>query len=165
MRTLVLMRHAKSDWKKPGLADHDRPLNARGRRAAPLMAGKLRDEGISVDVILASSACRVQETLELMRPIWGSEAELLTAQALYLASPALIAEQIHALHDAWMSAMVVGHNPGMAGLVCHLAKRNLEMPTAAVVVFTSNVESWSRSVAADWQLKAYWKPRNLASHE
>jgi phosphohistidine phosphatase len=155
------MRHAKSDWKHPGLADHDRPLNKRGRRAAPLMANRLNDSQIEVDVILASSARRVQETLELMRPIWGAEAELFTEPSLYAASPEQICRHIRGLHDSWRSAMVVGHNPGMVALVCHLSGRDLDMPTAAVAIFQTGNASWSQTLAADWQLTAFWKPREL----
>ena len=116
MRTLILMRHAKSDWSSPQQADHERPLNARGRRAALAMADHLIKQAIQVDVILVSSAVRAQQTIELMRGALGQAAVLWTEPSLYLASPQEIAMHIHGLHDSWSRAMVVGHNPGISQL-------------------------------------------------
>ncbi len=161
-RTLLLMRHAKSDWKQPGLADHDRPLNARGRRAAPLMAHHLSDQGIRVDVILASTAERVRETIELMQQVWCEEVEVLPQKSLYLASPQEIASQIQSLHDSWQNVMLVGHNPGLSAAASLLAGIGQEMPTAAIAVFQAEIDSWARSFAANvWELKALWRPREL----
>ena len=163
MRTLLLMRHAKSDWSIPELSDHDRPLNERGQRAAPRMARHLAAQEISVDVILASSACRVQQTISLMQNAWSGHAEVITEPSLYLASPHQIASSIQSLHDSWMSGMVVGHNPGMLALACHLAKTDLHLPTAAVAVFTSDADSWANSILSDrWHLKHFWKPKALS---
>lgn len=162
MRTLILMRHAKSDWKQPGLSDHDRPLNARGRRASPLMARHLLDQGLAVDVILASSAARVQQTLALLQKTWATDAELLHERALYLASPQEIASQVQSLPDSWQSAMVIGHNPGMSMLASHLAGEDVQMPTAAVVIFQSGVDRWDRAVTeGQWEQRAFWKPKEL----
>ena len=171
MRTLILMRHAKSDWSVPGLADHDRPLNKRGKRAAPLMAQKLAIEGLHADVVLASSARRVQDTVKLLRESWSTEAAVLTERSLYLASEQEIARQIEALHDSWQTALVVGHNPGIVSLCCRLAGSDLEMPTAAIAVFRSPADTWQNCIShADispggssrhWQLVEHWKPRDL----
>lgn len=162
MRTLILMRHAKSDWSHAELSDHDRPLNARGLNAAPKMAIKLASEGLEPDVILASSAVRVQQTVSLMQENWSSKAELLTEPSLYLASPETIAKSIEGLHDSWSTALVVGHNPGMLGLVSYLAQADMEMPTAAMAVFTSQADSWLNCISGShWQLQAFWKPKAL----
>lgn len=162
-KSLFLMRHAKSDWKQPGLPDHDRPLNARGRKAAPLMAAKLSERGVHVDVILASTAVRAQETVALLREFWSSSAEVLNVPALYLASPQTILAEVQSLHDSWHSAMVVGHNPGLSILASQLAGQELDMPTAAVVHLLFHSDSWQalRSHAPP-VLCAYWKPRELA---
>ncbi len=162
MRTLMLMRHAKSDWSQPGLSDYERPLNARGRRTAPMMAEQLQREGFSADIILASSAVRVQETVQLLQHRWSTETEVLSEQALYLASPQELIDQIHSLHDDWQNALLVGHNPGLCALACHLAEDNLEMPTAAIAIFQSETPVWRNSIAAtDWSLAAHWKPKEL----
>lgn len=162
IKTLLLMRHAKSDWKQPEMSDHDRPLNGRGRRAAPAIAHQLSHSGLQVDVILASSAVRVQETVELLLHTWSPAAEVLTSRALYLASPQQIMSEIQSLHDSWNSAMVVAHNPGIAALVNQLAGRSMEMPTAAVAVFRWEASTWSELLAGPPPiLSDYWKPRDL----
>jgi phosphohistidine phosphatase len=162
MKTLLLMRHAKSDWNQPGLTDHDRPLNARGRRAAPLMAHKLSASGLQVDIILASSAIRVQETVELLQQHWSPQIEVLTLPSLYLASPQQIITEVQSLHDSWQSAMVVAHNPGLAALVSHLANQELDMPTAAVAVFQFAVDQWSKILVGGVpELVSLWKPREI----
>lgn len=162
MRTLILMRHAKSDWKQPDLADYDRPLNARGRGAVPVMAAHLQTQRVFAEVILTSSSARTLETVRLLQQTWAAEAEVLNEKALYLASPNEIAQHVQALHDSWTSAMVVAHNPGICALACHLAEEDLEMPTAAVVVLQADVDCWAGSIAgAKWQLAGYWKPKAL----
>ena len=162
MKRIVLMRHAKSDWKQPGTADHDRPLNKRGRKAAPLMGSQLREQRIEVDTILASSAARVQETLEHMLGPWNSSVEVTTVPELYMATPQVIANQIQQLPDSCSSVMVVGHNPGMCALVSHLAGEGIDMPTAAVAVFDSNGECWADCISeGDWRMTALWRPKEL----
>ncbi len=164
MRTLVLMRHAKSDWKQPGLSDHDRPLNARGKLAAPAMGRHARDAGLTVDVILASSAVRVQETIGLLRQVWAGTAELLTSRSLYLASPQQIMQEVKSLPDSWQSALVVAHNPGVSALASMLASQALEMPTAAMAVFRFNTDSWQTTfTSATAELIEFWKPKELES--
>ena len=164
MRTLMLMRHAKSDWSSPSLPDHDRTLNARGRAAAPLMAQHLTEQGAKVDVLLASSAVRVQQTLTLLQQQWCAEAVVWTVPELYLASPQEIARHIEGLHDDWPRAMVIGHNPGLSSLASQLAGEFLEMPTAAVAVFTAEQDSWLHAITkGGWHLEAFWRPRDLKS--
>jgi phosphohistidine phosphatase len=163
IKTLLLMRHAKSDWKQPGLADHDRPLNTRGQQSAPAMANHLRQTGWQVDIILASSAVRVQQTVALMREHWSAEVDVLTVPTLYLASPQQIMVEVQSLHDSWNSALVVAHNPGLAHLVSQLTGREIEMPTAAVAIFKFDADSWQSL----WQGKPpvlceFFKPRDLA---
>lgn len=156
------MRHAKSDWSNSSLSDHDRPLNKRGRKAAPSMARHLSGLGLEMDVVLASSAVRVQETLRLLQETWLADAEILHEPSLYLASAEEIARVIHGLHDSWNSALVIGHNPGMAELVGRLADEWLDMPTAAVASFSSDTESWTNAlIQKSWNLDGYWKPREL----
>ena len=162
MRKLIFMRHAKSDWADESLADHDRPLNARGRRAAPRMAQHLIDLDVHAELILASSAVRVQETVGLMQEIWCPSVEVLTEPSLYLASPREIAAQVDGLHDSWQTVLVVGHNPGMSAVCGSLAGSGMEMPTAAVAIFESDVESWKHSFKrGSWNLVEFCRPREL----
>ena len=156
------MRHAKSDWKQPGLSDHDRPLNARGRSAAPFMAKQLHLIYPDIDIALASSAVRVQQTLELMRAEWEQPPEVLTDRELYLATPQQIVDALRALHDVWDNVLLVAHNPGLAGLVSHWSGRVIEMPTAAIAVFRFSGASWQElTLGSSLKLVNYWKPRDL----
>ena len=162
MKTLMLMRHAKSDWRQPGLSDHDRPLNARGRAAAPFMAQHLRAQQTRADVVLASSAVRVQQTAELMQSQWDQPAETLTSRELYLSSPQQMVEALRGLHDAWNSVLLIAHNPGLAGLVSHWSGSAINMPTAAIAVFQLEQSEWQKlSLSSELQLINYWKPRDL----
>ena len=134
------MRHAKSDWAEAGLSDHDRPLNARGRRDAPEMARWLDDHDAVPSVILASTAKRVEETIERLINHWKTEPLVIRSGSLYLASPNTILEHIRCVGiDADgkrpKRLLVVGHNPGMEQLVSHLASIDTVMPTAAVALF------------------------------
>ncbi len=162
MKTLMLMRHAKSDWKQPGLSDHDRPLNMRGRAAASFMAQYLQQEQAHIDAILASSAVRVQQTIALMQSHWEEPVETLTSRELYLSSPQQMVQALRGLHAAWNDVLLVAHNPGLAGLVSHWSGGVIEMPTAAIAVFECANDNWQAlSLDSDMKLVAYWKPRDL----
>lgn len=164
-RRLIVMRHAKSDWDDPSLPDHDRPLNQRGRRAAPRMAEQMICQNVRPDVIVASTAVRVRETLELMQPkwlvVWGEPIEVLREKSLYLATPETLISNLRGLHDSWSSAMLVGHNPGLSMLVSQFAHEPLELPTAAVAVLDSEAESWPEATVGVWKLTNLWLPREL----
>ncbi len=160
MRRLVLMRHAKSDWENARLSDHERPLNDRGRRVAPKMGRFLRDQGIQPEVVLASTAVRVQQTLDLVTEKWNPSPEVLTERSLYLADLSGLLAQVRGLHDSWNEVMFVGHNPGISQLASALAKQSIDMPTACVAVLVSEQSEWT-TAASDWKLAALWLPRQL----
>lgn len=166
-RVLILMRHAKSDWSQPNTSDHDRALNARGRRTAPAMAHHLEQHQLSPQVILASTATRVQQTLTLMRETqWAREANVVNRKALYLASAQQLGDAVESLHDQHNVAMLIGHNPGMQVFASRLAEQDLEMPTAAITILHCNYLSWGNCLAdADWELFAHWKPKEMDGAE
>ncbi len=161
-RRLFLLRHAKSDWANPSLSDHNRPLNARGTRAASKMGKHFVENHISPSAVIASTALRVRETFALMLEEWSYEPEMFFEQSLYLASVDTIGSHVRGLHDGWSDVLLIGHNPGLTSFVSQLANRPLEMPTAAVAIFTSDKDSWTEAVAAKkWELTAHWCPRDL----
>ena len=134
------MRHAKSDWANEGLSDHDRPLNARGERDAPEMAKWIAAHAGVPDVILASTAKRVRQTIIAMTSTWGVTPCCWPLESLYLATPQTILELIRCeAVDADGRRpgrlLVVGHNPGMEQLVSSLSLSEVTMPTAAVALF------------------------------
>lgn len=164
LRTLMLMRHAKSDWSEPGTSDHDRPLNARGRKTAPAMGQHFVALGVEIDVLLVSSAARAQETLRLLQSHWGQTAVVWNVPSLYLASPHELIRQIEGLHDDWQQAMLIGHNPGLSILASQLAQQDIELPTAAVAKFACPATTWLNAVStAAWELQAFWKPKELGA--
>lgn len=144
MKTLVLMRHAKSSWDTPGLVDHDRPLNALGRRDAPRMGRRLVDRGIGPEVILASTAVRARSTAELVAgPLGLDDRRIVADERLYAASVDALLRVIRSLDERLTSAMLVGHNPEMTDLASRFSPDIESMPTAAVAVFRFDVASWS----------------------
>lgn len=162
-RQLILMRHAKSAWDNPGVSDHDRPLNKRGRTAAPLMAQQLREHDLIPDLILASTAVRVRETISLLTETWASEPTIQYESSLYLATRETLLAHVRGVHDAWCRVMLVGHNPGLSELAGWLGQSSLDLPTAAVAVFKYANPSWRQaSTDKPWDRTAIWLPREIA---
>lgn len=164
-KTITLLRHAKSDWADAQLDDHDRPLNARGRRAAPLVGRYLEEQSIPCDVIVASTALRVQQTLELIISTWQRRIpEVYSSQNLYLASPQTIVAEISKLSDDWQAVLVVGHNPGLGDLTSIWAGKSLDFPTACLASFEVDARNWADLLlekAPIIQKKHYCRPREL----
>jgi phosphohistidine phosphatase len=174
MKYLTVVRHAKSSWNQPGLADHDRPLNDRGRRAAPAVAQFLRQTYFggqggepllpAPDRLLSSTALRAQTTAQLMRSVLQLPPESLRLeQALYLAPPQPLLEQVRLLSEEWRHVMFFGHNPGLHEFVELLLKRGEvpSFPTCAVAILALPGPLWA---TMDWrqaQLVAYLTPKTL----
>ncbi|MEM6776739.1 MAG: histidine phosphatase family protein [Planctomycetota bacterium] len=154
MRHLILMRHAKSYWGDSSVSDHERRLNARGRRDAPVMANWLLDQGFKPDQILCSSARRTIETSQLMNQSWPRDAPVHESSSLYLASAEAILHTIGSVQTAANDAqfaklMVLAHNPGISQLAAHLAGEFIQMPTAAVIVLRCHVTTWQDPLTRD----------------
>lgn len=139
MKTLVLVRHAKSDWGDPRLDDHDRPLNARGERDAPRMARQLADTGIGLEMILSSTALRARTTAAAFGEALGIEPVL--REELYGAPATMLLRA--AVESGADAVMVVAHDPGMSVLAGALSGRIEHMPTCAVAVFHWDEDDWS----------------------
>lgn len=161
-RRLLVLRHAKSSWAEPQQPDIERPLNDRGRAAAKLIGHKLRDEEISVDILLASTATRVRETLDILLPAWRWDGPIVWQKQLYLASRQTILHEIGALADDWRSVLVVGHNPGLSETVSYLTSEAVDMPTAALAILSSDQADWPTALRhRPWKQLAFWKPKEL----
>ena len=161
MKTLLLVRHAKSSWKDSQLADHDRPLNGRGRRAAPEIGAYLRAESLIPDQILCSTAIRARETVQRM---FGESLDLLPpirfVADLYLASPAQIVKILQAIEEPIRRVMVIGHNPGFEELIELLTGQVERFPTAAVAQIAFETKSWSelQLIKPCGKLLKRWRP-------
>jgi len=150
MKILVLVRHAKSSWDHPELDDHDRPLNARGRRDAPEMGRRLRERGVVPDAIRSSTAVRARTTAEAIVDALGLGADAVVVdERLYGSSPETILGVVGELDDALESAMVVAHDPGLSDLAYELSGTIEHMPTCAVAEFRYQVASWSELADAE----------------
>jgi len=156
VKTLLLARHAKSDWDLVGLRDHDRPLNARGRRDAPEMARHLAD-GIGPQRIVSSTAVRARSTADAYAAAFGLA--VVEEPALYAASARTILGIASALPDDVDVAMLVGHNPGMADAVAELTGSFAEFPTCAVAECTVDVGSWSELIEGAGRLLRLRTPK------
>lgn len=161
-RNLLLLRHAKSSWSDPGLTDFQRTLNARGQRDAPLIGRQLRQENTQVDIILASTAQRVRETIGLLLDAWQFECPIVWEKQLYLATPDTLIHQLSTLDDQWSRAMIVGHNPGLSDLAGLLTGNLFDMPTASLAMLSHPEQSWATAMRfRDWHQYAYWKPKDI----
>jgi len=161
-RRLIVMRHAKSDWANSRLSDHDRPLNDRGRRVAPLMGQYFVAKKMQPHAVIASTATRVRETLSLLLAELPCEPLLFFEQSLYLATTDVLVAHVRGLHDSWAETMIVGHNPGLSEFVSRLAAKPIEMPTAAVAILESDALTWADAITSkSWRLTDNWKPREL----
>lgn len=158
MKTLLLARHAKSDWGVPGVADHDRPLNARGRRDAPVMAQRLMADGIRPELIVSSTATRARSTAEAYAATCGRE--VTEEPLLYAASARSILAVAAALPDEVATAMLVGHNPGMTDAVTVLTGAYVEMPTCAIAECAIDVASWAELIEDSGRLLRVRTPRD-----
>jgi phosphohistidine phosphatase len=158
MKTLLLARHAKSDWDVAGLRDHDRPLNARGRRDAPAMAQRLVDEGPEVQRIVSSTATRALSTAGSYASWFGLA--LVEEPALYAASARTILQIAAGLPDDIEVAMLVGHNPGMADAVAELTGSFVEFPTCAVAECAVGIATWSELIEGSGTVLRLRTPRD-----
>ncbi|HEY8521664.1 MAG TPA: histidine phosphatase family protein [Gammaproteobacteria bacterium] len=163
MKRLLLLRHAKSSWSDPSLADFDRPLAKRGERDAPLMGARLRARRERPSLIVTSPARRALRTAELVSQALGYPREFLQPErGLYLADAAGILAVIAAQEDRISNLLVVAHNPGMTVLANRLLPdlRLDNLPTAGVVALDLDVDAWRAAPDAVGRLAYYDYPKN-----
>ena len=165
-----LLRHAKSSWANPGMDDAHRPLNARGRDAAPLIAAWMAENAIIPDTVLCSTATRATETSALVLPALSPQPAPQYRDDLYLASPDALLAMLRALPDAVQHVMIVGHNPGLEALAQRLtgsgdkqARQHLaeKFPTAALAVLRFEAKSWAKIAPRKGRLLHFITPRWL----
>jgi len=162
MKTLYLLRHAKSSWKDPELQDFDRPLNGCGREAAPLVGRLIRKKKLKVDLMLSSPAARARQTATLVKESAGLSADLLYDERIYEADAARLLEVVMQAAESADSLMLVGHNPGMEELLTLLTGEGQAMPTAALACVALDVEKWMKARAQAGRLEWLVRPKELA---
>jgi phosphohistidine phosphatase len=164
-RRLYLLRHAKSSWKDEALADHDRPLAGRGRRAAKTIRRHLKTQGIDPDLVLCSTATRARQTLEGIEPALGRGAVRVEAE-LYGAGSAALLARLHHVPARARSVIVIGHNPGLQDLALLLARDGSEeleekFPTAALATLAFRGAGWTALDPGTAELIDFVRPRDL----
>jgi phosphohistidine phosphatase len=171
MRQLLLLRHAKSAWDDPKIADRDRPLNARGQRAAATMRRAMRELGLVPDMVLVSTARRTMQTLDALEP-WEEAPLIEPTDALYLATAAQLLAILHGVAETVRSVLLIGHNPGMhelamtlagpAGLAGGEAGRRLAQgfPSGALAEFAIAGHWWQLDEGAG-RLQHFLTPRSM----
>jgi len=164
MHQLLLLRHAKSSWDEPKLADRDRPLSKRGRRAAAAMRTVIIELGLTPDLVLVSPSRRTLETLAALEP-WEDTPLVESLEGLYLATAQLFVV-LGEVNETVRSVMLIGHNPGMHELAVMLAgaspgRLTGGFPTAALAEF-SIATPWQRLDAAGARLVRFLTPRDLS---
>lgn len=143
MKTLTLVRHAKSSWGDPALADRERPLNERGLRDAPAMGQRLAQRGARPDLLLASPATRALTTAEHLAQALGvKRKDIVVDERLYAAAASELLAVIRVAGNEHQRVMLVAHNPGLSDLAHRFASEITHMPTCAVAEFTFAVAAW-----------------------
>jgi len=170
MRRLMLLRHAKSDWAVAGARDRDRTLNARGRESAPKMGAYMARHALVPDLIVASTATRVIETLDLVLPAFETAPKVIQDARLYGAGAGVLLDIIKETARATHSLLLVGHNPGIGELASGLiasgdveARQRLieKFPTAALAVIDFAVDDWVKLHLRGGRLDRFVVPRTL----
>jgi phosphohistidine phosphatase len=162
MKTLTLVRHAKSSWKDSSLSDRDRPLSKRGKRDAPEMGRRLAAAGIRPSLIVSSPAVRAWSTAKIIADEIGYPREFLQRDsALYLASVNGILDVIVSQDAGFNNLMLVGHNPGFTDFANYLVPGlTNNMPTAGVVSVELDTDDWSLYDKPDVELLLHDFPKN-----
>ena len=162
MKTLLILRHAKSSWNNANLADHERPLNKRGKGDAPRMGKLVKDEELTPDLIISSSAERALTTAEQVALAGGYEEEIIVTRQLYHADPEDYLEVLREKAGLHERVMVVGHNPGMESLVEELTGSYEVMSTATLAQVVLPIESWADlTEGVTGELIGVWRPKEL----
>ena len=174
MKTVYILRHAKSDWGDPAVKDHERPLNERGRSAAPQMGAHLKAKKYKPDLVLCSTARRTVETYELIKPFVGARTPVVFEDALYLAEARQIGERLRWLDEDVGAVMVIGHNPGLAQLAMALSaaaktaddaklheRMREKFSTCALAVIELGAKSWREVKMGTGTLKDFMRPKDL----
>lgn len=171
IKTLYLLRHGKSDWSDPRLEDFDRPLAPRGLRAGRLIGQAMRDNALTPAVVLCSAARRALQTWDLVGSFLGGRSQVKVLRSLYLASPSGLLAALQRLPAEVPSALLLGHNPGLASLAEQLAgpkskkailhQLSEKYPTGALAVYRCDLDDWADLAPGRGRLVDFLRPRDL----
>ncbi|MGY8768866.1 MAG: SixA phosphatase family protein [Pirellulales bacterium] len=162
LKRLILMRHAKSSWKD-GLSDHERTLNKRGRKNAPLIANSLIQLGWQPELVLSSDANRTRETWQLMSDQFEQAPKTIFLNSLYLAGIRDIRNAIAQAGDQHSTIMLLGHNPGWEQAASFLSGQDTLFTTANAALLSLEHTSWKEALLQQgaWELHGIIRPKEL----
>lgn len=165
MKTLTLLRHAKSSWESARVADRERPLNARGERDAMLMARRIHEAGVRPSLIISSPARRAWDTAKVVAQELGYPLEFLQRENdLYLASKQRLLEIISAQDEGFNNMMLAAHNPGLTDLANFLIPGLTDsLPTMAVVSVSISIDHWDLRADCEKELLVYDYPKSTCN--
>lgn len=163
MKTLFLVRHAKSSWKDPTLADRERPLNKRGKRDAPRMGKRLAARNVLPETLISSPAVRARKTAnKIASQIGYPKDRIRVEEGMYQGGTTGMLNVIRSIDDQAPSAMVFGHNPATTDLANYLAHANIDnVPTCGIVEMRFETESWSDVVSGGGELVDFDYPKRV----
>ncbi len=165
MKTLILVRHAKSDWGNPDISDFDRPLNKRGLRDAPFMADLIKSKGIVPDLIISSPANRAITTAKYFASALNYPLDKIEQiNIIYSSGVNTISELIASLDNQYNTVMLFGHNPSISSLSYNFSGGKVpDMPTCAVACIDFNSNNWEDTLESDATLRFYEFPKKYKS--
>ncbi len=163
MKTLILVRHAKSSWGDLSQPDFDRPLNERGKHDAPMMAGRLKDMDVKPDALVSSPAKRARKTAQAFSDVLEIPKDrVIFREALYMASPETFHQEVSLLDDACNTIAIFSHNPGISEYANQLGVARIdEMPTCAMLAVTAPVSQWKDFRKARKEFWFFDYPKNI----
>ena len=163
MKTLFLVRHAKSSWSTPGMRDFDRPLNERGMNDAPKMASFLQKSGVTPDLLVSSPAKRALTTARFFAAVFRiKESDIVLNPDIYEAEPTDVLRIISELPETSSTAMIFGHNPTFTDIANRFSEDIIEnVPTCGVVCIKSRAEKWNELFEGNSRIAASWFPKEV----
>ena len=166
MKTVCLIRHAKSSWDQAGLADIDRPLNERGKATAPIMANILEQKGLKPDLIISSPAKRARQTAKFFRKKYGiKKSDMQLETGIYHGDENTILEILRTIPESITSVFLFGHNPTMNYLSSMFSDKVLHIPTCGIQHLEFNIESWNQLAPDKTVLKEFIYPKLFIPEE
>lgn len=162
MKTLILIRHAKSSWDEQGVSDIDRPLNERGKKDAPEMAKRLRKQGVKVDKFISSPAERAFRTARFFAKEFDLKKEdIQVEKALYGAMPSQFEQMVASLKEKYNTVVFFSHNPGITDYANTLSTVHTDnIPTCGIFAVQADVETWEAFAKAEKKFLFYDYPKN-----
>jgi phosphohistidine phosphatase len=163
MKSLLILRHAKSSWKDPELTDHDRPFNKRGKRDAPRIGKLLKNEHLVPEAMISSTAKRARASAEAVANASGYKGKITLNRSLYVAGPEAYLKVLHGLSDDSVRVLVVGHNPGLEELLEKFTGEAQILSTCTLAHVKFSIDRWIElDYKTKGQLAGIWQPSDLS---